>query len=60
MKVIVQYTETGIYKDHAWEASSLRIKGQLHAVTPSYAAQLIEQRKAQLHTDQNDSIVIVN
>ncbi|WP_375322511.1 hypothetical protein [Aliivibrio logei] len=60
MKVLIQYIQTGVYKDHAWEASSVRLKGQLHAVTPSYAAQLIEQSKAQLHTDQTDSIVIID
>lgn len=60
MKVMIQYTQTGLYRDYAWEASSIRMKGQLHAVTPSYAVQLIEQNKAQLHTDQTDNIVIID
>lgn len=36
------------------------MKGQFHAVTPSHAVQLIEQNKAQLHTDQTDNIVIID
>ena len=60
MKVLIKCTETGAYKDQAWEASSVRVKGEIHAVTPSYAAQLIEQNKAQLHTDDSDNIIIVN
>lgn len=60
MKVIIQYTQTGMYRDHAWEASTIRVQGQYHAVTPSYAAQLIEQNKAQLHTDNSNNIVLVD
>ncbi len=58
MKVLIQYTQTGKYRDQAWEAYTLRAKGDLHAVTPSYAAQLIKQNKAHLFTTEDSDIVI--
>ena len=46
MKVLIQYTETGKYRDQAWEALTVKAKGDVAAVTPSYAAQLIKEKKA--------------
>jgi hypothetical protein len=57
MKVFVQYTQTGMYKDQSWSAPTLRTKGQLHAVEPSEAFQLIKHNKASLHKNENDEIV---
>ncbi|MBL4295838.1 hypothetical protein H8F06_11000 [Vibrio fluvialis] len=58
MKVMIQYTQTGMYKDEAWESPALHIKGQLHAVSPSYAVQLIQRNQACLYTDENNNLVI--
>lgn len=58
MKVLIEYIKTGKYKDQAWESLTLRTKGEVHAVTPSYAAQLIQQKKARLCKDDNGDIVI--
>ena len=58
MKILIQYTQAGKYRDHAWEAQTLRLKGDRQAVTPSYAAQLIKQKKAFLMTNENEEIII--
>ncbi|MCW8334744.1 hypothetical protein J4N42_06250 [Vibrio sp. SCSIO 43135] len=58
MKVLIQYTKTGKYRDRAWESLSIRAKGEIHAVTPSSASQLIEQNKAVLFTTENEDIII--
>ncbi|XAW88344.1 hypothetical protein ABDK09_03080 [Vibrio sp. CDRSL-10 TSBA] len=58
MKILIQYTQTGMYKDDAWETPALHLKGQLHAVSPSYAAQLIQRNQASLYTDENKNVVI--
>ncbi|PHZ60139.1 hypothetical protein CRG86_002450 [Photobacterium leiognathi] len=50
MKVVV---EAGKYRDVAWEGEFVSAKGELRAVTPSYAAQLIKQSKAALYTDSD-------
>ncbi|WP_167394201.1 hypothetical protein [Vibrio diabolicus] len=58
MKVLIQYTQSGKYRDQAWESLTLRSKGDMQAVTPSYAAQLIEQSKATLVMTEEQKIVI--
>ena len=58
MRVLIEYTQTGKYRDHAWEALTIRSKGEVQAVTPSYAAQLVEQNRASLSTTENQDIVI--
>lgn len=58
MKILIQYTQAGKYKDQAWEAQTLRSKGDIQAVTPSYAAQLVKQNKANLMTNENEEIII--
>ncbi|MBW3696031.1 hypothetical protein EK599_10005 [Vibrio sp. T187] len=58
MKVLIRYTQAGKYRDQAWEALTIKAKGNMQAVTPSYAAQLIEQNKASLVTDDDQDIVI--
>ncbi|MFA0087838.1 hypothetical protein BCU70_10200 [Vibrio sp. 10N.286.49.C2] len=57
MKVLIQYTQTGKYKDQAWDSLSVKAKGEIQAVTPSYAAQLIEQNRANLLTTNSEEIV---
>lgn len=58
MKVLISYIQTGKYRDYAWEPPTLHIKGEIHAVTPSYAAQLIKKKQAKLvKTDKGDIIV---
>ncbi|MGF1701498.1 hypothetical protein L4D09_14465 [Photobacterium makurazakiensis] len=58
MKVLIQYTQTGKYRDHAWEALATKAKGEVQAVTPSYAAQLIDQDKASLVTTEDGQLII--
>ncbi|EJC6842325.1 hypothetical protein QRC92_002531 [Vibrio parahaemolyticus] len=53
MKVLIQYT----HRDQAWESLTLRSKGDMQAVTPSYAAQLIEQSKATLVMTEDGQII---
>lgn len=57
MKVLIQYTETGKYRDQAWEALTVKAKGDVAAVTPSYAAQLIKEKKACLMTSDNEQVI---
>ena len=42
MKVLIQYTQTGKYRDQAWEAYTLKAKGDVHAVTTDDADIVIE------------------
>ncbi|CAM2982246.1 hypothetical protein QTO01_10945 [Vibrio mytili] len=58
MKVLIQYTQSGKYRDQAWETSTLKIKGDIQAVTPPCAAQLIKQNKASLVMADGDQIII--
>lgn len=58
MKVLVQYIQAGKYKDQAWEALAIKVKGEVQAVTPSYAVRLIEQNKAILVTSEDEDIII--
>lgn len=58
MKVLIQYTQSGKYRDQAWEGYVIREKGEFQTVTPSYAAQLIEQNKARLITTGDGKVVI--
>ncbi|MCF7502875.1 MULTISPECIES: hypothetical protein [Vibrio] len=58
MRVLIEYTQTGKYRDHAWEALTIRSKGEVQAVSPSYAAQLIKQNRASLTTTETQDIVI--
>ncbi|QUJ69216.1 hypothetical protein KDD30_00130 [Photobacterium sp. GJ3] len=46
LQVVIEFTETGIYKDRCWESSFKAMKGQLHRVSPQYAAHLIKNAKA--------------
>ncbi|UIP29574.1 MULTISPECIES: hypothetical protein [Photobacterium] len=46
LQVVIEFTETGVYKDRCWENSFTAMKGQLHKVTPHYAAHLIKHSKA--------------
>ncbi len=56
MKVVIEILESGTYRDQAWEGSFLSTKGELRAVTPSYAAQLIGEAKATLSLDEQGEI----
>ncbi|CAH0536700.1 hypothetical protein [Vibrio marisflavi] len=46
MKVVIEFLETGHYKDNAWEGDMYIEKGERRAVTPAYAAQLVDEKKA--------------
>ena len=43
MKVVVEIQKSGDYHDQVWESHYVLAKGQLHAFSPSYAAQLIDK-----------------
>ncbi|MGR2768652.1 MULTISPECIES: hypothetical protein [Photobacterium] len=49
LKVVVEFLETGTYKDGLWSTSFKATKGQLHALSPDYAAHLISTTKATFH-----------
>lgn len=46
MKVIVEILEDGKYKDKIFENEYFLVKGERHAFSPSYAAQLIKENRA--------------
>ncbi|MGF1740482.1 hypothetical protein L4C34_05240 [Vibrio profundum] len=46
MKVVVEFIEAGHYKDNFWDDDTFVEEGERRAVTPSYAAQLVDQKKA--------------
>ncbi|MCL9781293.1 hypothetical protein M9194_07605 [Vibrio sp. S4M6] len=54
MKVIVEFLESGHYRDNPWDDDAFIEKGERRAVTPSYAAQLIEQKKAAFQRVDDD------
>ncbi|MGR6781747.1 hypothetical protein ACU5B6_19830 [Moritella viscosa] len=58
MKVVVEFMETGRYKDRVWEPSFHTGKASLRSVSPSYAAQLISQCKAKLHINEDGSAAL--
>ncbi|WP_261818190.1 hypothetical protein [Vibrio gallicus] len=58
MKVLIQITKPGKYKDQAWEPTKMKSKGEVFAVTPSYAAQLIEKEQAVLVDNGSENILI--
>ncbi|WP_306519104.1 hypothetical protein [Vibrio parahaemolyticus] len=57
MKVLIKYTQAGKYRDQARESLTLLSKGDMHAVTPYYAAQLIERSKATLVMTEEGQII---
>jgi len=57
MKVLIQYTQTGKYKEQVWEVLTTRQKGDIQAVTPLFAAQLIGQKKACLITTDSGDVI---
>ncbi|HHG3024713.1 TPA: hypothetical protein ACPVWX_004657 [Vibrio parahaemolyticus] len=57
MKILIQYTQAGKYRDNAWESLTMKAKGDLQAVTPHCAAHLIKHHKARLVTS-DDQIII--
>ncbi|QUM81701.1 hypothetical protein HWV01_16125 [Moritella sp. 5] len=52
MKVIVEFIVTGQYKDRVWEPSFHGEKGSVRALSPSYAARLINESKAKLYINE--------
>lgn len=57
MKVLIKYTQAGKYRDQEWESLTAREVGDIQAVTPPFAAQLIGQNKACLMKTDNDEIM---
>ncbi len=57
MKVLIQYTQAGKYRDQEWESFTIREKGDIQAVTPPFAAQLIGQNKACLLKSDNGEVM---
>lgn len=50
MKVTIELLEAGIYKDRCWQPAFKADKSQVCRVSPSYAAHLIKEKKAVLHS----------
>ncbi|GAB6263851.1 hypothetical protein L4174_015510 [Photobacterium sp. CCB-ST2H9] len=46
LQVVIEFTESGVYKDRCWESAFKASKGQLYSVSPQYAVQLIKHSKA--------------
>ena len=49
MKVVVEFLESGRFRDNFWNGDFFVNRGERRAVTPSFAAQLITNRLASLH-----------
>lgn len=54
MKVVIEFLESGHYKDNAWEDDMYIEKGERRAVTPAYAAQLVSEKKAAFQRVDDD------
>lgn len=52
MKVFVEFIDSGRYKDRIWESSFYVEKGNIRAISPSYAARLIKESKAKLYINE--------
>lgn len=48
MKVVVEFLESGRFRDNFWDGEFFVNRGERRAVTPSFAAQLITNRVASL------------
>ncbi len=48
MKVVVEFLESGRFRDNFWDGEFYVNRGERRAVTPSYAAQLITNQIASL------------
>ncbi len=57
MKVLIQFDQSGKYKDNFWESATMRSKGDIQAVTPAYAAHLIKEKQAHLYTDEKNQVM---
>ncbi|UJF16851.1 hypothetical protein L0B53_02575 [Vibrio sp. SS-MA-C1-2] len=59
MKVLIEFTETGYFREQVWEAPIFRVKGQTQAVIPSCASRLINEHQAILSTDDDEDIHLI-
>ncbi|CAH0539789.1 hypothetical protein [Vibrio marisflavi] len=48
MKVVVEFLESGRFRDNFWDGEFYVNRGERRAVTPSFAAQLITNQIASL------------
>ncbi|RZP65076.1 hypothetical protein [Vibrio vulnificus] len=61
MKVVVEFLESGRFRDNFWDGEFRVEKGEYRAVSPSLAAQLIHNRQASLyHSDDPDQTAFIN
>ncbi|QMV16720.1 hypothetical protein [Vibrio spartinae] len=56
MKVLVQFDQSGKHRDHAWEAPIAHAKGELFAVSPILAVQLLKNRQAHLCLNESGEV----
>ncbi|GLT17019.1 hypothetical protein GCM10007938_07960 [Vibrio zhanjiangensis] len=54
MNVLIQFDESGEYKDGAWKRPVSYRKGEVHSVSPLSAIVLIEQQKAHIYNKNTD------
>ncbi|SJN53684.1 hypothetical protein VR7878_00445 [Vibrio ruber DSM 16370] len=57
MKVLVQFDQNGKHRDHAWEAPISHTKGELLAVSPMLAVQLLKNHQAHLCLNESGEIL---
>lgn len=54
MKVVVEFLQSGHFRDNFWDDDVFVEKGERRAVTPSYAAQLIDKDVASFQRIENE------
>ncbi|MDW6094262.1 hypothetical protein [Vibrio rhizosphaerae] len=57
MKVLVQFDQSGKHRDNVWEAPIAHAKGELLAVSPMLAVQLLKNHQAHLCLNESGEIL---
>lgn len=57
MKVLIEYTEAGKYRDQAWDGYTYKEKGNREFVTPSFAAKMQDEGKARIILDEYGDVI---
>ncbi|MBE3666504.1 hypothetical protein BOO35_15620 [Vibrio navarrensis] len=61
MKVVVEFLESGRFRDNFWDGEFRVERGEHRTVSPSLAAQLIHNRQASLYRfDDSDHAADIN
>lgn len=57
MKLLIEYTESGKYRDQAWEGYTYKGKGHREFVTPSFAAKMQDEGKVRIVLDEHGGVI---